>query len=124
MKVLLVLLCPLFWLFAQTKITSQEIVLAKKLTVEMTQDEISQLLAQGKVAFINVGINNHVPQEYVALKNKFGVGYVTENCATDPISFQQATTNNQVIGAYLTNLYGTAWLSNLKQKPLGVEIPR
>ena len=124
MKHLAILFVITFFSFSQNQNENAIMISCHKLTVEHSADSIKTLINQGKLAFINIGINPNIPDEYHALRKKYNVGYVSENCATDPISMQQAITNNQVLAVYLIKLYGTAWLENLNYKPLGVELPR
>ena len=67
------------------------------------------------------GIDGSIPKEYLAFKEKYGIGLIKENCLIDPISFKKVTENNQMIFDYLNKKYGTEWLTELKNKPFGIK---
>lgn len=74
----------------------------------------------GNLNFIIHGIDNKIPREYLNFKEKYGIGLIIENCATDPFSFKRATKNNQRISEYLNKKYGKDWLDELPSKPYGI----
>jgi hypothetical protein len=94
---------------------------SKKLDLKTTNDEIENLISKGSVNFILHGIDNTVPEDYLAFKDKYGIGVRKENCAINPISYKHATMNNKVISQYLTSKYGTEWLNELQVKPFGIK---
>jgi hypothetical protein len=91
------------------------------LGTELTDEQIEQQISAGTLNFILPGINSSIPEEYVQFKEKYGIGLIKENCAIDPMSFQKAKENNQLIFEYLNKKYGTEWQAELKSKPFGIK---
>jgi hypothetical protein len=46
------------------------------------------------------GIDNSIPDEYIAFQKKYGISLKKENCVLDPLSLK-TTENNQIIANYL-----------------------
>lgn len=94
---------------------------SKKLDLKTTNEEIENLISKGSVNFILHGIDNTVTEDYLAFKDKYGIGAIKENCVIDPLSYKNATMNNKIISQYLTSKYGTEWLNELQVKPFGIK---
>lgn len=94
---------------------------SKKLDLKTTNEEIENLISKGSVNFILHGIDNTIPEDYLAFKDKYGIGVIKENCAINPLSYKNATMNNKVIYQYLTSKYGPEWLNDLQVKPFGIK---
>ena len=88
---------------------------------QATQEQIEQLVLAGQVYFITHGLDNSIPQEYMAFQQKYGISLKKENCAIDPLSFKIARENNQIIANYLDSKYGKDWFLELDIKPFGVK---
>ncbi|PID67772.1 MAG: hypothetical protein CR968_05025 [Flavobacteriia bacterium] len=87
----------------------------------LTNEQIEQRIAEGTLNFIIHGIDHSIPEAYVRFKEAYGIGVVKKNCMIDPLSYKKAIKNNQMIADYLNKKYGTAWLSALQIKPLGIK---
>ena len=87
--------------------------------LKMTDQEIIEKINSKKLNFIIHGINNNTPENYSEFIEKFGIGFKTENCVVDPISFKKATENNKRIIEYLDKSYGKDWINELPTKPFG-----
>ncbi|MFH4968447.1 hypothetical protein V8G61_09610 [Gaetbulibacter sp. M240] len=90
-------------------------------SMNLTDEQIEERIHRGTLNFIIPGFDNTIPEEYVELKEKYGVGLFKENCAIDPFLYKKVIENNQMISNYLNKKYGTQWLSELKSKPLGIK---
>lgn len=87
----------------------------------LTVEQIEQQIIAGQVHFVMYGIDNSIPDEYIAFQKKYGIELVKENCVIDPLSFKKATENNQIIANYLYKKYGDDWLLDLGSKPFGIK---
>jgi hypothetical protein len=105
------------------KLVSTTIVASKILSnaQKLSNQQIEQFIADGQVHFITHGLDNSVPEEYVAFQEKYGISIKKENCVLDPITVKKTTENNQIIANYLTAKYGDSWLIDLSIKPFGVK---
>jgi hypothetical protein len=91
------------------------------LETDLTDQQIAQRIAMGKVNFITHGLDNKIPKGFIDFKGKYGIGLQKENCTMDPMSFKKATENNQIISDYLTRKYGNEWQKELPNKPFGLK---
>ncbi|WP_047419861.1 hypothetical protein [Cellulophaga sp. Hel_I_12] len=91
------------------------------LDTNLTEEQIKIRISDGTLNFIIHGIDGSIPEEYLAFKEKYGIGLIKENCVIDPLSFKKVTENNQMIFDYLNKKYGTEWLTELKAKPFGIK---
>lgn len=91
------------------------------LDTDLTDKQIEQQIEDGTLNFIMHGIESSIPKEYVAFKEKYGIGLIIENCVIDPLSFKKARMNNQIIFDFLNKKYGNEWQTELKTKPLGLK---
>ncbi len=87
--------------------------------LKMTDQVILEKINTKKLNFIIHGINNKTPENYSEFIEKFGIGFKTENCVVDPISFKKATENNKRIIEYLDKTYEKNWIKELPTKPFG-----
>lgn len=87
--------------------------------LKMTDQVILERINTKKLNFIVHGIHNNTPENYSEFIEKFGIGFKTENCVVDPISFKKATENNKRIIEYLDKYYGKDWVKELPIKPFG-----
>ena len=87
--------------------------------LKMSDQVILEKINNKKLNFIIHGINNNTPENYSEFMEKFGIGFKTENCIVDPISFKKATENNKRIIEYLNKTYGNDWKNELPIKPFG-----
>lgn len=100
------------------------------LTIDFTTIDLSNVskyqmkdyIAKGFINFVNHGLVALHPETYKAFKNEYGVGFVTKNCAVDPISYRITNNNNKTIAAYLTELYGNDWKRKLPIRPFGIQL--
>jgi hypothetical protein len=91
------------------------------LETNLTDEQIEKRISDGTLNFIMHGIEGSIPKEYVAFREKYGIGLIKENCVIDPLSFKKTNENNQMIFDYLNRKYGTEWLTELKEKPFGIK---
>lgn len=91
------------------------------LETDLSDDQIEERIADGQINFIMHGIDANIPVEYIAFKEKYGIGLIKENCLVDPLSFKKATEYNQMIFDFLNNKYGFDWINELKAKPFGLK---
>ncbi len=87
--------------------------------LKMTDQVILEKINNKKLNFIIHGINNNTPENYSEFLEKFGIGFKTENCVVDPISYKKTTENNKRIIEYLDKTYGKDWIKELPTKPFG-----
>ena len=82
---------------------------------------MDHLFTSGQLNFIVHGLDAKIPDEFVAFKNKFGVGIRKENCAIDPVSFKKVRDNNSIIAEYLSKKHGSTWINESPIKPIGLK---
>ena len=87
--------------------------------LKMTDQVILEKINNKNLSFIIHGINNEIPEDYSDFIEKFGIGFKTENCVVDPITFKKTTENNKRIIEYLNKTYGKDWIKELPTKPFG-----
>ncbi|MDG4945856.1 hypothetical protein NMK71_05470 [Weeksellaceae bacterium KMM 9713] len=91
------------------------------LETDLSDDQIEERISDEQINFIMHGIDATIPEEYIAFKEKYGIGLIKENCLVDPLSFKKATENNQMIFDFLNKKYGSNWINELKAKPFGLK---
>tara|TARA_R110002124_G_scaffold38485_3_gene122110 strand:+ start:291 stop:920 length:630 start_codon:yes stop_codon:yes gene_type:complete len=101
--------------------TTGNLVARTTLNKDLTTEQFEQQIQTGHIYFILHGLDNSIPEEYIAFHNKYGINVRKENCVLDPVSFKMTTENNQIIAKYLTIKYGNEWLLELPTKPFGVK---
>jgi hypothetical protein len=89
--------------------------------VNLTDEQIEKRISNGTLNFIIHSIESSIPNDYVAFKEKYGIGLIKENCVIDPLSFKKAKDNNLMIFDYLNRKYDAEWINHLKEKPLGIK---
>ncbi len=82
---------------------------------------MEHLFTAGQLNFIVHGLDAKIPDEFVAFKNKFGVGIRKENGAIDPVSFKKVRENNSMIAEFLPKRQGTSWFNESPIKPIGLK---
>lgn len=88
-------------------------------TISKQPEEIKAVSPQA-LNFIIHSITADLPIGTAEFKATYGVGFVVENCALDPISYKRATENNQMIALYLDEKFGDTWWADLPVKPFGL----
>lgn len=83
-------------------------------------DQIGEEVKNGTINFIHHGLLTLSPEAINAFKLVYGVGFISENCVIDPISFKTAMTTNKKIENYLNLTFGEAWKNKLPAKPFGL----
>lgn len=86
-----------------------------------SEDQMEHLFTAGRLNFIVHGLDAKITDEFIAFKNKFGVGIRKENCVVDPISFRNARENNRIIAEFLAKRQGNSWFNELPIKPIGLK---
>ena len=87
----------------------------------LSNKEINEKVNQGRVNFIINGISSTIPSEYNIFKEKYGIGFVMENCVIDPLTYKKTREHNNIILDYLNSKYGQAWYKELPAKPFGIK---
>lgn len=85
-------------------------------------EQIEEGLENGIINFIVHGLVVLNPNTVKAFKRKYGVGFISENCVVDPISFRVAMDNNKKIADYLTSKFGDDWKNELPTQPFGLPL--
>lgn len=91
------------------------------LETDLSPAQIEERLANGQLNFIDHGLEASIPETYLAFKEKYGIGLIKKNCALDPVAFKKAIENNRMIFDYLNAKYGSTWINELSEKPLGIK---
>ncbi|MEO8774025.1 MAG: hypothetical protein ABI263_04445 [Gelidibacter sp.] len=89
---------------------------------DFSPDQLQEAIVLGRINFIVHGL---IPPPHVAVKifkSKYGVGFTSENCVVDPISFKIAMNTNKRIEAYLTSKYGSDWENEIPAQPFGLQL--
>lgn len=86
-----------------------------------TDEQIEKKLNAGKLNFIFHGINDSPIENSLIFKEKYGIGFTTENCAIDTLFYKKSIENNQRILKYLDKIYKSNWRNDLISKPFGIE---
>lgn len=102
-----------------SNLKNENLNLSEYVDLKMTDQVILEKINTKKLNFIIHGINNNTTENYSEFMEKFGIGFKTENCVVDPISFKKATENNKRIIEYLNKTYGKDWIKELPTKPFG-----
>lgn len=83
-----------------------------------TAENFEMLLKEDRASFVVFGM---VWFDYSDFEKKYGIKVKTENCVITPGISKIAKINNQLIADYLNRKYDTAWKSDLKIIPFGIE---
>jgi hypothetical protein len=89
--------------------------------INETDEQIEQKLINGKLNFIFHGINDSPIENSFIFKEKYGIGFKTENCVVDTLTYKKSVENNQRIFEFLDKKYESKWLDDLKVKPFGIK---
>ncbi|MFB9865533.1 FEKKY domain-containing protein [Rufibacter immobilis] len=101
-------------------LTTNTIFINKAQPFELSNTALEEMLQLGKLNFIFHGIQE-VIADFSIFKEKYGIGYNTQNCIIDPATYKRTTAHNQRIERYLTEQYGVAWKNDLPAKPFGIK---
>lgn len=85
-----------------------------------SMQEIEEAIATETINFIVHGLISPNPEAVKVFKSEYSVGFISENCVVDPISFKIAMDNNKKIDAYLTSKFGHDWKNKLPAQPFGL----
>lgn len=89
---------------------------------DFSLEQLEEGIALGSINFIVHGLVAPDPEAVNIFKMEYGVGFTSENCAVDPISFQIAMTTNKKIEEYLTITFGNDWKNNVPAQPFGLQL--
>lgn len=87
-----------------------------------TIEQLEEDIALGIINFIVHGLVPPEPEAVEIFKNEYGIGFTSENCVVDPMSFKIAMNNNKKIEAYLTSKYGKDWKNKIPATPFGLQL--
>lgn len=108
----------------KTEATSSDIFQKNNLPIkeipELTTEQIEEGIATGTINFIVHGLVAVDQEAADAFKEVYGVGFTSENCAIDPISYKRAISTNKKIEAYLTSKFGEDWKNETPARPFGL----
>ena len=90
----------------------------------LTVDQLEESIALGTINFIVYGIIAPDPETVRAFKTEYSIGFTSENCVVDPISFKIAMRSNKKIEVYLTSKFGNDWKNKLPATPFGLQLGR
>ncbi|RXJ52590.1 FEKKY domain-containing protein [Gelidibacter gilvus] len=107
----------------ENKTTNAE-TLARTSTIKdisgFSNEQIEEGVNNGTINFIVHGLVALSPEAIKPFKDVFGVGFISENCVVDPISFRTAMNTNKKIQDYLTLKFGEVWKDKLPAQPFGL----
>ncbi|HUH26945.1 hypothetical protein [Gelidibacter sp.] len=86
-----------------------------------SNEQIEEGMNKGTINFIVHGLMAISPESIKVFKDIFGVGFISENCVVDPISYRTAMNNNKKIQDYLTLKFGEVWKNKLPAQPFGLQ---
>lgn len=86
-----------------------------------SNEAIEEGIKKGSINFIVHGLMALSPESIKVFKDEFGVGFISENCVVDPISYRTAMNNNKKIQEYLTFKFGEIWKDKLPAQPFGLQ---
>lgn len=104
-----------------TSILSQERFPLKDIST-FSPEQLEEAIALGTINFIVHGLVPPAHGVVKIFKTKYGVGFTSENCVVDPISFKIAISTNKKIEAYLTSKYGNDWENEIPAQPFGLQL--
>lgn len=84
-------------------------------------EQIEEAITLGTINFIVHSLVALHPESAKSFKNEFGVGFISQNCVIDPVSFKIAMANNKRIETYLNLKYGKGWKNKLPMLPFGMQ---
>lgn len=86
-----------------------------------SEEQIEAGVDDGSINFIFHGLMSLSPEAVKSFKNDFGVGFISENCVIDPMSFKMAMNINKTIEKYLNLKFGESWKAKLPAQPFGLQ---
>lgn len=90
----------------------------------ISTEHLEEGIALGSINFIAHGLVAIDPEAAKIFKSAYGVGFISENCVVDPISFKTAMQTNKRIEAYLISKFGEDWKNKLPATPFGLQLDR
>ena len=89
---------------------------------DFTTEQLEDGMAAGTINFIVHGLIAPEDDKVQLFKEKYGVGFISENCVVDPMSFKIAMKVNKKIEVYLTDKFGEDWRKGLPATPFGLQL--
>ncbi len=90
----------------------------------LSNEELEKGMALGTINFIVHGLVAPNADAVNFFKTEYGIGFLSENCSVDPISFKIAMNINKKLELYLNSKYGNAWINQLPATPFGLQLDR
>ncbi|MGC1633275.1 MAG: hypothetical protein WA749_14295 [Gelidibacter sp.] len=87
-------------------------------------EQLEEGLAWGTINFIVHGLVAIDSEAANIFKTAYGIGFTSENCVVDPISFKTAMQTNKKIETYLISKFGHDWKNKLPATPFGLQLDR
>lgn len=86
-----------------------------------SNEQIEAGITDGSINFIFHGLTTLSPEAVNMFKEEFGVGFISQNCVVDPISFKIAMVTNKKIELFLNGKFGDRWKVKLPGQPFGLK---
>lgn len=83
--------------------------------------QVEEGIAMGTINFIVHGLVAPDPKAIKLFKTAYGVGFTSENCVVDPMSYKIALNTNKRIEDYLTSKFGNDWKIMIPAHPFGLQ---
>lgn len=103
---------------------SKDVAAANTLLIDISsysEEQIEAGVNDGSINFIFHGLMSLSPEAVKTFKDEFGVGFRSENCVIDPISFKMAMNINKKLEMYLNSKFGESWKAKLPAQPFGLQ---
>lgn len=105
--------------------TTNAVIIARSSSIKdissFSNEQIEEGVNNGTINFIVHGLIALSPEDIRPFKDVFGVGFISENCVIDPISFRTTMNTNKKIQDYLTLKFGEVWKEKLPAQPFGLQ---
>ena len=88
---------------------------------DFSEEQLEEGINNGSINFIFHGLITLSPEAIKPFKEAFGVGFISENCVVDPVSFRIAMSTNKKIENYLNLKFGEVWKEQLPAQPFGLQ---
>lgn len=88
---------------------------------KFSMEQMEEGISKGVIYFIVHGLIPINPETTKAFEATYGIGFISENCMMDPMSYKIAMSNNKKIEEYLNLKYGKAWKKQLPTPPFGLQ---
>ncbi|MBA6151702.1 FEKKY domain-containing protein [Gelidibacter maritimus] len=85
-----------------------------------SNEQIEDGINNGTINFIVHGLTALSPDAIKLFKDVYGIGFISENCVIDPMSYRTAINTNKRIEAYLNYKFGEDWQNKLPAPPFGL----